>query len=99
MDQTQQTEKPERDIVQVIDRVVDVIRKADPEQGGPADGGALLIRRLKAVKEATYFTPPECMWIRWRALADVLTDELGAAEPDVGSWQEKVGQIVRAEAS
>lgn len=57
----------QRDIVEVIDRVVEVV----PELAGP----------LKPTRDSAPFTPPEWMADRWRAATEILAERVPSTHP------------------
>lgn len=74
-----------RNITDVIDSILKVV---------PEDSQTLR-DRLVGVKRDAGFRAPEMMRLSWRALADVLEDEIG--EPTL-DWHHKVATIVQGTA-
>lgn len=71
----------ERNIVQVIDRIVDVTPTTETR----------FLARLHRVRVDAECTVPERMRIRWEQLSRVLNEEL--IEPD-SRWKQRISEII-----
>lgn len=80
-----------RDLVKVIDRMVEVIPVSED----------ILLKQLDSARSSALYTSPETMGLRWARVAELLQDRfceyVGEVpqEPklDAGSWEEQVFNI------